>query len=855
VDAVHLSLEELAALSLEQGAGDSKVYRNAYQALIDYVLGGYPGGLEGMGGAAELAGHLRASARVSGFEAWDQDWIVLQEAGLWMQLDCVDKAEELLVTTLRSPSAAQRAVELGVLGAQVAQARHDYNEAGSRLETARSALEELEPGFTRTDLEAQLAGAQVRLLLEIGLPDRAKEPLAREFEMARELFRLHGDRLRLDDALLDQVAQFQAEIEHAQVIELMRAGGAELPQPQSFAAWRLFVREATSRAELELLGSPPTDRDERDPVAMFRSALASGALLGFDSYYAREWLVSTLIDRGEWEEAEVELAQLRSAPELCRPSRFVDEVVVLESRLALARGHRVAFADLRTRAEQAWQEFLERWKPLAPSSELAPLYFEEVGKLARVLVDLNRELDGQARGSERSLAEFVLAQTVGSLAQALGARPPEWTEIRALLGAGELALLHLPVREQGRLLVIAHEGVSVHPLPPLPRIQDQRRRFTRALDRALADPDGLAWEELAEEGRRLAALLFPPSVVERVAAARALAVVAPENLGYVPFELLPVGAEAAFGLTHEVRYLPSLPVATALARRRAARPPSAPDAPKLAVFAADRPGTIEGASYPPLPIEAKGLEALASAFASDLTVAWGVNGDRAGLEALLAQRPRALFALAHGHVDRTRARPVALVLGGAHALLDASEVEGLAAPELVTLGTCGAWEGPRRRGDDGRAHLPSALLLAGADTVVAAESRLLFEPAWDLLTRFHAELGAGRTPAAALLEARRSIADAPTARERALALLVHVIGLGDRPLYPEGDPKEGSRSTKVSAVSSASSKEETDPGRSEPNRVPKWPFVLCSTLIVGLFAIRRLKRGFIAVAQDLGRRA
>jgi len=66
---------------------------------------------------------------------------------------------------------------------------------------------------------------------------------------------------------------------------------------------------------------------------------------------------------------------------------------------------------------------------------------------------------------------------------------------------------------------------------------------------------------------------------------------------------------------------------------------------------------------------------------------------------------------------------------------------------------------------------------------VLAEADLLLGSALQLFGDLHTALRAGRSPARALFEARRSYLAVPRGRrERAQALLVHLSGLGDVPL-------------------------------------------------------------------------
>ena len=73
---------------------------------------------------------------------------------------------------------------------------------------------------------------------------------------------------------------------------------------------------------------------------------------------------------------------------------------------------------------------------------------------------------------------------------------------------------------------------------------------------------------------------------------------------------------------------------------------------------------------------------------------------------------------------------------------------------------------------------------SGARAVVVSPHKLEYRATLELMNVFHRRLSRGDAPAEALRRARLELAEAP-ARSPPLDSLVHVLGLGHRPIFPE----------------------------------------------------------------------
>jgi hypothetical protein len=132
-------------------------------------------------------------------------------------------------------------------------------------------------------------------------------------------------------------------------------------------------------------------------------------------------------------------------------------------------------------------------------------------------------------------------------------------------------------------------------------------------------------------------------------------------------------------------------------------------------------------------------------------------------------------------------RPATLVLSpseGYDGLLGPDEVEKIQSPTIVVLSACGAAKGPVRYGDDGVNHLGGAFFQTGAQTVLLTRAMLEIDSTAALTLLFLENLvQRGRSPARALLEARRRVAASPDWAHPFFHSILQVVGCGHRPSF------------------------------------------------------------------------
>jgi CHAT domain-containing protein len=134
---------------------------------------------------------------------------------------------------------------------------------------------------------------------------------------------------------------------------------------------------------------------------------------------------------------------------------------------------------------------------------------------------------------------------------------------------------------------------------------------------------------------------------------------------------------------------------------------------------------------------------------SDATV---LTGDAATPAATLAGLGRAsvVHLAAHGHHQAENALFSRLELAGGP--LFGYDLQGIEPPGTVVLSSCDLGLADVRPGDE-TLGLSTALLAAGASTVIASVARVADHAAMEIMVRYHQNTLAGQTPAAALAAA------------------------------------------------------------------------------------------------------
>jgi CHAT domain-containing protein len=265
-------------------------------------------------------------------------------------------------------------------------------------------------------------------------------------------------------------------------------------------------------------------------------------------------------------------------------------------------------------------------------------------------------------------------------------------------------------------------------------------------------------------------------------------VVGADVLGYIPFELLPLGKEAGSELLGEalaVDYLSSVHVGQFLYQRNLGRSEST--GLDMTLFSAPVVVSAVTESWP----EARSIpfgDSHAEALLAPYRKAQEWRGKAATLEALASVSvtgSRVLHVLTHGVVDPERVHPVGLVFAdGTNGVAWHSELSKLAYPPLVIVTACEVASMNSLRGEDGVASLANMFLAGGADAALVSPVRQDLNDATELASAVHRHVASGASVAEAVRRARRAFRAKPE-RAHPFHSLIHVIGWGGVQLFGE----------------------------------------------------------------------
>ncbi|MEQ1893060.1 MAG: CHAT domain-containing protein [Planctomycetota bacterium] len=708
-----------------------------------------------------------------------------------------EEARELLAAELaRFPADLEVRPFLLCQLADDARIAQDWPMAQRALEEAEASAELLSrefPGRETALVRRWAAGARCRLELALGLIDRAAEAYAAEQLARREgasdvdstiavLF--DGSSLALAAARPELLERTRSELAGALADEeFLRDVPAVRAQLWTRLELLTVLRQAARAAPfdlapLELAGQDP----ELDPA---HAASVDLVLLAY-----------ALTNPDLHPFAQRSLARLKARTGSPLPPEVQEGSVAGEVLMALRSGARGAELD---RLERELAPALEGWarrRATGPvrSGGLGYLTYRSRRMLlaARLELDLARE---DERAEERAIDHFLPVQELGSLARVLGATSGSVSSIRQELLSGRRAvLLYLPGFSELHVFLIERERVTHERVPWSYEFEAVPVELARLL---VTSPARLTSSERAERLRALAdgfgllgQRLLPAALHERLAPLDELYVVDSGLLWDLPLEALPLGGHP-LGQELALAYLPSVPVGLELERRARVDSRPRPFAGLLVTTPTLSESARRGRSYlVPFELEEAQRRALGASRRDFRTLENGaatLSGLRAALE---KDKPSFLDLLAHGVHDPRLELGAGLALApefeGDDGLVWLEELAALnfVGPPLVALATCQSARGPRRVGDDGLALLSGVFFSAGTRCLLQSAQALALEPTIELLAQVTSVVAEGGSPAGALRDARRKLADQDEWADPFYWAPLRVVGLGFAPLHP-----------------------------------------------------------------------
>lgn len=633
--------------------------------------------------------------------------------------------------------------------------------------------DKLEEGERELLISAPLAG--VRLDLDLGRYELASRALlglraevggnampGRLLVTLRQLYLLSGSyRLVTEPGELSGDAAVDAALER-----------------QSLLARLLLARERLRTAE-----SPSSPS-----LAAFQEALEFGedaARSATDRRRVLAFAVPLALDIGRLDLAEQALVAARRAHLESGDTETLAAVLfeMVEAEVGLASG-------VEERIQSSIEDLRSAWGHLRDQVRATPFLPGGVGAFAgparRDL--LARTLDALRthEGPDAAFDVLLEARSLSSVARELAPDRVDAEPLQAWLAGRKAGCLDW-ILGAGSLRACALDGRGVRWFDlgsdaDLIAGSQELDRLLQAEQSGAGDPDGV--RRLAAE---LGARFVSPELADWIEPWEHLFAVGLNGLADVQLEALHIGDRGPMGLIWPVERVASVEVARALDRRGSRVEDEAFRAVTLSAtdLAVDLGSLGEFAAIESsLELE----RALGVSFATEDRL---LSGERARLSLADEASPTLLTVLAHGVFDPRRLLPTGLLLAGSAEegteIAWWEDLRSIRGPRVAVLLSCRGADGFERVGDGGYGRLPTALLLAGSEAVLAGQQDLNARNAVLLHERFLHELEGGESVGRALVDARRWFArEEPSSAELAASMLqVHGLGWSPGPSRAE----------------------------------------------------------------------
>jgi len=684
----------------------------------------------------------------------------------------IDAARDVFTTALEELPTAKQTRPFLLLA--LAKLERDFGSLGDALDHSDAALQSLsyaQPGH-RPLLEASLAGLMAELEISLGTPDRAL---------------IHVQRI---EALASQPGSTAPILACLARIHLLLAT----------RQWARAHRYASTKLKEE----PDLPDPYRSALELARGhAGVIGGIGGTDELRSIATALSGIANRSSVElshrlgaafwsaEASWRLGDRRAAKRIVALARRTIESITdqefgqglsetafwlhgFESRIARFEGaDRSRLEALRGKLDRSLETLITRWEqtPLREGG-VGFLHFENRRFPVVEAIELAIQLDPE-EGPREGLDILLRLQGRGTFSRAHSLPPRLENPFEGLVDDENGCLFVLQGLHQGHVFAVDAKGVVHGRLRTSGELEERRRRLIEEVSSPPSDPKDDGWMKQAEG---LADLLLAPPVRQRLRRWRSAHVVGADVLGYLPFEVLPLG-EHLLGETLAIDYVPSAHVARFLLRRRLADERLA--SLDLALVTAPEVVASITKKWPearPIPFHNRHAQALMRPFPNSRE--WrGSEATFALLKSELIEGSHVLHLLTHGIEDRERVQPMGLVFSDAEeGVAWYPDLVKASYPPVVIVTACEASSTSPRRGDDGVSGLATAFLLGGAEVVLMSPVRQELESAVRFGSRIHRHLASGHSAAEALRRARVSFREDGN---HPFYSLVHAVGLGD----------------------------------------------------------------------------
>lgn len=435
----------------------------------------------------------------------------------------------------------------------------------------------------------------------------------------------------------------------------------------------------------------------------------------------------------------------------------------------------------RTLAAEALVDLLTAWESVPRRrGGIGFLQFDERRSLIATLAQLDVAVLGSSDGAKSAFERLLAVEAMGSLAEQVPPVSVGLERVSAHLVPPRGGLIaFLPSSSLSVALTLDEHGPRVWSIPASDAWSDAAMNLAFEMRPDLARSEG-AEQRLAVRAVQLRDRLLPEDLDAHLGHWEEVVLVRADDLGWVPFEVLPLRgrADRPIGLELATSYLPSLRLGLGLHDRVAAsRPPDKREDLSLVLLTV---GPLEGQTKTLVPIPWR------PSHAQQFEAPWRpgtlrleLDPERAIQRVLEsgAEGVEFLIVIAHGvrDSDRELSQGFAFAEG---APVFAPQLEGLHSPRTTALVVCGANTGRTRKGDDLGSHLVAAFLAGGSSSVLSSKADLSFEASVELMERVSRGLAQGQPLARALFDARRSMAETARWRHPSFHSNLTVTGLG-----------------------------------------------------------------------------
>jgi tetratricopeptide (TPR) repeat protein len=666
--------------------------------------------------------------------------------------------------------------EMLLLGANTREYLGDYAEALADAEESQALLQSLPPAAQANSYVWVYARVvHAKILIHMGVPDQAAPLLrdARRDADAGALEECQSMLLTGETELAQARGDWEWIVEH--IGEALMRGAIPGDEPEDRAIRELVVAQAGAFLAMQ------SGRGLEEAHANLRSALEPIGLDDPSVWPAGLTLcdLELALDRPSQADEAARAVSARISASGKRPALVVrSHLAGVRGRIALALNLPLEeFSQRTSDAEDALMDLLGAWAAVRHRpGGVGFLHFDERRSL---LVTLSQMLAGQ-----RALDYLLEVEARGTLVQQLQATRISSIRVQEqLIPPGGGILIFLPSAWSSMAFTLDAQGLRSWPLPGTDSWADLDDRLVAAMQPEDAHVKGSAGR-LGELATALRDRILSKDLDAHISRWEEVVLVRTENLGAIPFEVLPLAGRggAPLGLELATSYLPSLSVGLGLTDRRAKRQAMLANGASARVLIAvgpteERPADTN-AQWQPIPWQ-RGDERRLCATWPEGFAEVVLDPDRA-LERLMragTDGVELVEIVAHGVRNADLERSQGFFLRSDRSVFADSLSDVRAAP-LSVLMVCGASAGPTRQGDDLGSHLVAAFLAGGSDVVASSRTELSFEASVALLEEFHRNLALGETPSRALLAARRRLASQPDWAHPAFHSNLTLTGLG-----------------------------------------------------------------------------